>query len=112
MRLVTPVQDELQDLYRFLQPKLVIPVHGEPPHMAANGRIARHLGVGAVLTGTNGDLFYLSPTPGVRRRWVSTGRLRWLEDEVRLESKRRLIRYGKHNNLFRLYSTGTQVLPS
>jgi ribonuclease J len=54
--------------------------------MAANGRIARHLGVGAVLTGTNGDLFYLSPTPGVRRRWVSTGRLRWLEDEVRLES--------------------------
>lgn len=80
-----PCADELQDLYRFLQPKLVIPVHGEPPHMAANGRIARHLGVHAVLTGSNGDLFYLSPTPGIRRRWVSTGRLRWLEDEVRLE---------------------------
>jgi ribonuclease J len=53
--------------------------------MAANGKIARGAGAGAVLTGTNGDLFYIAPTPGIRRRWTPTGRLRWLEDEARLE---------------------------
>lgn len=79
-----PCADELSDLYRDLKPKLVIPVHGEPEHMRANGAIARAAGVPAVLTGENGDLFYLSPTPGVRRRWADVGRLMWDEQTRRL----------------------------
>ena len=81
-----PCQEELADLYRGLQPALVIPVHGEQQHMAANARVARKHGAGAVLTGSNGDLFHLAPTPGVRRRWAPTGRLEWLEDGQRLIS--------------------------
>ena len=81
-----PCQDELAELYTLLKPDLVIPVHGEAEHMAANAQVARRHGAGAVLTGHNGDLFHIAPAPGVRRRWASAGRLRWLEDELRLIS--------------------------
>lgn len=81
-----PCQGELTDLYRMLKPALVVPVHGEKAHMAANADIAKSAGVGATLTGSNGDLFYLSPTPGVRRRFAEVGRLEWCEETERLIS--------------------------
>ena len=79
-----PCQGELTDLYQILRPALVIPVHGEAAHMAANAQVAKRAGVGATLTGSNGDLFYLSPTPGVRRRFAEVGRLEWCEETERL----------------------------
>ena len=79
-----PCAEELMDLYSLLKPKLVVPVHGEPAHMKANAQIARAAGVPAALTGLNGDLFYLAPTPGIRRRWAPTGRLEWKEQERKL----------------------------
>ena len=79
-----PCQGELTDLYRLLKPALAIPVHGEQAHMAANAKIARDAGVSSTLTGRNGDLFYLSPTPGVRRRFAKVGRLAWCEETERL----------------------------
>lgn len=79
-----PCAEELTHFYETVQPRLVIPVHGEERHMTANAQIARRAGVSTVLTGHNGDLFYLAPTPGVRRRWASTGRLEWQERERKL----------------------------
>ncbi|MEE4202264.1 MAG: ribonuclease J [Halieaceae bacterium] len=79
-----PCAQELTHLFETVQPGLVIPVHGEDVHMRANGQIARQSGVSTVLTGHNGDLFYLSPTPGIRRRWAPVGRLEWLERERKL----------------------------
>jgi ribonuclease J len=79
-----PCADELADLYQAVRPRLAIPVHGEALHMAANARIARENSVPAVLTGENGDLFYLAPTPGVRRRYANVGRLEYLERERKL----------------------------
>ena len=73
------------DLYQLLQPKLVVPVHGESAHMRANADIAREAGAQMTLTGRNGDLFYLSPTPGVRRRFAKVGRLEWCEETERLK---------------------------
>ena len=81
-----PCQGELADLYQVLRPTLVIPVHGEAEHMEANAKVARESGVDVTLTGTNGDLFYLSPTPGVRRRYAEVGRLQWCEETERLIS--------------------------
>ena len=52
--------------------------------MKANASVARESGVDVTLTGTNGDLFYLSPTPGVRRRYADVGRLQWCEETERL----------------------------
>lgn len=70
-----PCVDELRDLYHAVKPSLVIPVHGEKAHMAANAQIARRAGAALTLTGNNGDLFYLRPTPGVRRHFAPVGRL-------------------------------------
>lgn len=81
-----PCAEELTHLYETVQPKLVIPVHGEDRHMHANAQLARASGVPAVLTGQNGDLFYIAPTPGIRRRWADVGRLEYLEQERRLRT--------------------------
>ncbi len=75
-----PCADDLADLYGFIKPKLVVPVHGEEVHMKANARHARAAGVPHALTGSNGDLFYLAPTPGIRRRWAPTGRMELGDD--------------------------------
>ena len=76
-----PCADELTALYEHTCPTLAIPVHGEDSHMQGNARIARASGVPPAMTGVNGDLFYLYPTPGIRRRWAPVGRLEWLESE-------------------------------
>jgi ribonuclease J len=80
-----PCQDELKDLYETLKPRLSIPVHGEKRHMEANASIARESGVPVTFTGNNGDLFYLSPSPGVRRKWAPVGRLQVDEKARKLE---------------------------
>ncbi len=79
-----PCQEELKDLFSVIKPRLVIPVHGEVEHMRANAGIARSAGVPSALTGENGDLFYLAPTPGIRRSWAEVGRLEWSEEHRRL----------------------------
>ena len=70
-----PCKGELDLLYRWVQPKIAVPVHGEETHLAANASIAKAAGVPMQLTGLNGDLFVLAPQP---RRWpgyVKTGRI-------------------------------------
>ena len=52
--------------------------------MKENARLARAVGAMTTFTGENGDLFYLSPTPGVRRRFAPVGRLQWCEETLRL----------------------------
>lgn len=81
-----PCRDELLDLYRRVRPRVAIPVHGEREHMQANAKIAREAGVPIALTGENGDLFWLSPSPAVRRRAVTPGRWAWDERDQRLTS--------------------------
>jgi ribonuclease J len=80
-----PCQDELRELYKTLKPRLSIPVHGEKRHLQANADIARSSGVPLTFTGNNGDLFYLSPSPGVRRKWAPVGRLQVDERARKLE---------------------------
>ncbi len=70
-----PCADELADLYRWVQPAIAIPVHGEAHHMQANAVIARDNLVPRQLTGLNGDLFILAPRIGVRKQAVGTGQL-------------------------------------
>ena len=69
-----PAQDELMDMYRWVKPQTVIPVHGEKLHMAENARIAKQAGGATCLQGVNGDLFMLAPHRGVRSAAV-VGRL-------------------------------------
>jgi len=70
-----PCRDELADMYGWVKPRIALPVHGEPAHMAANAEVARAAGVPRQMQGRNGDLFMLAPVPGIRRGAASTGRL-------------------------------------
>ena len=70
-----PAQDELKAMYEWVNPRCAIPVHGEVHHLNANAKLAKHVGVKQQLLGKNGDLFYISPAIGIRRRAVKTGRL-------------------------------------
>ncbi|GAB2182857.1 ribonuclease J [Roseibium sp. LAB1] len=55
-----PRRGELEQLYKLLQPKVVLPVHGEPLHLAAQAAFAKDLGVPEVVRGKNGDIIRLS----------------------------------------------------
>jgi ribonuclease J len=55
-----PRQDELKDMIGWVRPRTVIPVHGEPLHLAEHAALARKLGAATFLC-RNGDLVRLAP---------------------------------------------------
>lgn len=70
-----PCVEELKLMYQWTRPQIVIPVHGEPVHLAAHAEVAKSVGVRKTYVGLNGDMYLLSPQPGIRRDRVSTGRI-------------------------------------
>ena len=70
-----PHQDELRAVYNWVQPQLAIPVHGEEKHMLMNASIAKECHVPRQLTGTNGDLFVISPQPKLQQNAVTVGEI-------------------------------------
>ena len=54
-----PRRGELEQLYKVIKPKVVLPVHGEPLHLAAHARFAKQQGVSEVVRGKNGDIICL-----------------------------------------------------
>ncbi len=61
-----PRRGELQDMIGWVRPRTLIPVHGEPLHMAEHAALARRAGVGKVLVCRDGDLVQLAPgEPGI-----------------------------------------------
>ena len=59
----------------WVRPQILIPVHGEPLHMAEHAGLARRAGVGKVLTCRNGDLVKLAPDGPAIIDEVPAGRL-------------------------------------
>src|SRR5215217_2602819 len=59
-----PRRAELDDMLRWVRPSIVVPVHGEPLHLAEHAGVARAAGVPKVITCRNGDLIRLAPDPG------------------------------------------------
>ena len=69
-----PCQDELADLYDWVKPQYVVPVHGTDRHLHAHATLACQLGLGDVQV-RNGDVLQLAPgAPRVIDR-VRTGRI-------------------------------------
>ena len=57
---------ELEDIIRWVKPKMLIPVHGEALHLSEHAAIGRRLGIRDVLLCRNGDLVNLAPgVPGI-----------------------------------------------
>jgi ribonuclease J len=60
-----PRRAELQDMIGWTRPRILIPAHGEPLHLAEHAALARRAGVPTVITCRNGDLVRLAPRPGI-----------------------------------------------
>jgi ribonuclease J len=61
-----PRRAELAEMYSWVRPKILLPVHGEPLHMAEHASLGRSVGIPTVVTCRNGDLMQLAPgTPGI-----------------------------------------------
>ncbi len=69
-----PRRDELKQMYTWLKPKLVVPMHGEPRHLNENAKLARDLGVPATLVAYDGHLLKLLPGPAKLIDQVPIGR--------------------------------------
>ncbi|MDB5735642.1 MAG: beta-lactamase domain protein [Alphaproteobacteria bacterium] len=56
-----PCRDELAQMYRWIRPKLAVPVHGEMRHQVAHAALARELQVPQAIVPQNGQMFRLAP---------------------------------------------------
>jgi len=83
-----PRREELRTLYRWVQPRSVVPVHGTPAHLDAHAALAEALGLPAWRI-RNGHILRLAPEAGVVGS-VPTGRI------LREEPDRRRARSGRH----------------
>jgi ribonuclease J len=70
-----PRRAELADLYGWVRPRLVVPVHGEALHLAEHAALARKIGVPQTLTCRNGDVVRIAPGPATIADELPQGRL-------------------------------------
>jgi len=70
-----PGRPELEALYGWLRPEVLVPVHGEIRHMREQGRVGRASGIGKVVVQKNGDLVRLAPGKPGKIGEVRAGRL-------------------------------------
>jgi ribonuclease J len=56
-----PRQDELRQLYKWLQPKSLIPMHGEDRHLRAHATFASQNGIKTVVVPEDGAIIRLAP---------------------------------------------------
>ncbi len=56
-----PRRHELQKMYEWTRPEILIPVHGEEAHLSAHARLGAESGIPQVVPVRNGDLVKLAP---------------------------------------------------
>jgi ribonuclease J len=70
-----PGRPELEQMYDWIRPEIIVPVHGEPRHMAEQARLAQSHGVPRAALQHNGDLVRLAPEGPTKLDEVRVGRL-------------------------------------
>ena len=70
-----PGRPELAQMYDWIRPEIIVPVHGEPRHMAEHARFALSHGVPKAALQKNGDLVRLAPNGPEKLTEVRVGRL-------------------------------------
>jgi ribonuclease J len=94
-----PGRPELAQMYDWIRPEIIVPVHGEPRHMAEHARFAVSHGVPRAALQKNGDLVRLAPDGPKKLDEVRVGRL-VLDGDVILPAdgstvtERRRLSYG------------------
>ncbi len=70
-----PRRDELRQMYRWLKPEILVPVHGEALHLHEHARLGRDEGIATVLEVRNGAVARLGPGRAEITGTVNAGRL-------------------------------------
>lgn len=70
-----PRREEMRELYRWIRPKVAIPVHGQPMHLDAHADLAREAGAETVLMVRDGVMVRLAPGPAETVDSIDVGRL-------------------------------------
>ena len=91
-----PRRGEMEEMYGWVKPKIVVPVHGEALHLFEHAALARRLGVKEVVTLRNGDVVRLAPGPAEivdevpEGRFYKDGRLLVRADQRTVADRRKL----------------------
>ena len=70
-----PGRPELVEMYNWVRPEIVVPVHGEARHLAEQARLALRHGVSHAIVQKNGDVIRLAPGEPKKIDEVHVGRL-------------------------------------
>lgn len=70
-----PGRPELEALYEWLRPEILVPVHGEIRHMAEQARVGKASGIPSQVVQKNGDIIRLAPGKPGKLAEVRAGRL-------------------------------------
>jgi ribonuclease J len=92
-----PRRAELEQMISWVRPQILIPVHGEPLHLAEHAALARRAGVARVLTCRNGDLLKLAPDGPEIIDEVPAGRL-YKDGSLLVDARLRRHRLGGARN--------------
>ena len=95
-----PGRPELAQMYRWMRPEMLVPVHGEPRHLAEQVRFGLANGIPAAIKQEDGDVIRLAPD-GPKRigrervgRLVLDGDVILPEDGATINARRRISRDG------------------
>jgi ribonuclease J len=95
-----PCREELLDMYSWIRPQIVVPVHGEDHHIVEQASLALEHNIPYVITPRNGDLIALTEKGAELVDQVPSGRLAL--DGKRLIPYKGAIMHERH----RMMSTG------
>jgi ribonuclease J len=70
-----PRQGELRQMYQWLKPRALVPMHGEPRHLFAHATFAKACGIADTLVPEDGKIIRLAPGPLEIVDEISTGTL-------------------------------------
>jgi ribonuclease J len=70
-----PGRPELVQMYKWVRPRIVVPVHGEPRHLAEHARLALDHGAATAIVQKNGDVIRLAPGEPKKVDQVRVGQL-------------------------------------
>jgi ribonuclease J len=95
-----PRQNELEQMYGWVKPRVCVPVHGEAAHLVAQAALAANFGVPQVAPVRNGDILRLAPGPAEiigeapSGRIYKDGNIIGGEDEIGVGERRTLSYVG------------------
>ncbi|QQM32006.1 ribonuclease J [Martelella lutilitoris] len=70
-----PRRNELKQMYEWIRPEILVPVHGEAAHLIAQKELAEQSGISQVPRVRNGDVLRLAPGPAEVIGKVEAGRV-------------------------------------